>query len=145
MPYRFVNKNKPSAFKSFLANFANLGLNHIVFLILCVIFYVVVTIFIFGQLWNAANFIDSINTSTTNSYGIKILNDNPNFSDNNSSWLTYKTTNGYDNKKIILINNKDSLKKIKENKYELIFKNSSLGFYKILDQKQNCFYLEKYD
>lgn len=75
MPYRFEKKNKPSAFKSFLANFANLGLNDIVFLILCVIFYVVVTIFIFGQLWNAAYFSDSIDTSTTNSYGTKILND----------------------------------------------------------------------
>ena len=36
-------------------------------------------------------------------------------------------------------------KQIKENKCELILKKSSLGFYKILDRKQNCFYLTKYD
>ena len=90
-------------------------------------------------------FIKKITDISDKNLNIKILNDNPNFSDNNSSWLAYKTTNSYDNKKVILINNKDSLKQVKENKYELIFKKSSLGFYKILDQKQNCFYLEKYD
>jgi hypothetical protein len=90
-------------------------------------------------------YIKMITDRSDKNLNIKILNDNPNFSDNNSSWLRYKTNNGYDKKKIILINNKNSLKQIKDNKHELIFKNSNLGFYKILDQKQNCFYLEKYD
>ena len=90
-------------------------------------------------------FIKKITDLSDKNLNIKILNDNPNFSDNNSSWLGYKTNIGYDKKKIILINNKNSLKQIKDNKYELIFKNSNLGFYKILDRKQSCFYLTKYD
>lgn len=77
-------------------------------------------------------------------YNMKILN--PNYSSNNSSWFGYHYTNKkYDEKKLILINNQNNLKKIKKDKFELIFQNKNYGHYKILNQEKSCFFLEKYD
>lgn len=79
-----------------------------------------------------------------NNFNFKILN--PNYSFNNSSWFGYLHTNKqFDNKKLILINSKDNLRKINESKFELFYQNKNLGIYKILNQMQNCFLLEKYD
>lgn len=69
-----------------------------------------------------------------------------NFFFNNSYWMGYLHTNKqFDKDKLILINNKNNLKKIEENKFKLFYQNKNLGFYKILNQEQDCFFLQKYD
>jgi len=77
-------------------------------------------------------------------HNLEILN--PNFSFNNSYWMGYLHTNKqFDKDKLILINNKNNLIKIEENKFKLLYQNKNLGFYKILNQEQDCFFLQKYD
>jgi hypothetical protein len=90
-------------------------------------------------------FINKIKKIHNQKLNIDILNENPNFTFNNSTWFTYNINNDYDKKKIILINNDTSLKHLESDKYQLIFKNKNFGYYKLLKKEKNCFYLEKYD
>jgi hypothetical protein len=90
-------------------------------------------------------FIDKIKKLHNKKLNLEILNENPNFTFNNSTWFAYDIKNVYDKKKIILINNTTSLKHLEGDKYQLIFKNKNFGYYKVLKKEKNCFYLEKYD
>ena len=88
-------------------------------------------------------FIKKIKKIHNQKLNLEILNDNPNFTFNNSLWFTYSVNQNYDKSKIILINNENSLKFLDQNKYQLIFKNKDFGYFKILQRDKNCFYLEK--
>ena len=90
-------------------------------------------------------FINKIKKIHNQKLNIEILNENPNFTFNNSTWFAYNINNDYDKKKIILINNDTSLKHLESDKYQLIFKNKNFGYYKLLKKEKNCFNLEKYD
>ena len=48
-------------------------------------------------------------------------------------------------KKIILINNKNSIDFIDKDRVNLTFKKKQYGTYHIIKKVSNCFYLEKYD
>jgi hypothetical protein len=74
-----------------------------------------------------------------------ILNDNPNFSFNNSIWFRYKPNFKTNKKKVILINNKNSIDFIDKDRVNLTFKKKQYGTYHIIKKVSNCFYLEKYD
>ena len=76
---------------------------------------------------------------------ITILNDNPNFSFNNSVWFKYIPNKEFDEKKIILLNNKNSIEFLNNNKVRLIFKSKDYGIFSILTQFEDCYYLEKND
>jgi hypothetical protein len=88
-------------------------------------------------------FIKKIKKTHNQKLNLKILNDNPNFTFNNSTWFAYNVNKDYDEDKIILINNVNSLKYLDENKYQLFFKNKNLGYFKILHKDKNCFYLKR--
>ena len=76
---------------------------------------------------------------------IPILNDNPNFSFNNSVWFKYIPNKEFDENKIILLNNKNSIEFLNNNKVRLIFKSKDYGIFSILTQFEDCYYLEKND
>jgi len=76
---------------------------------------------------------------------IPILNDNPNFSFNNSVWFKYIPNKEFDENKIILLNNKNSIEFLNNNKVRLIFKSKDYGIFSILNQFEDCYYLEKND
>tara|TARA_Y100000590_G_C15735469_1_gene1018369 strand:- start:2909 stop:3382 length:474 start_codon:yes stop_codon:yes gene_type:complete len=90
-------------------------------------------------------FINNIYKSFNINENVLILNDNPNFSFNNSIWFKYNPNFKTNKKKIILINNKSSLDFIDKDKVNLIFKKEKYGTYRILKNISNCFYMEKYD
>jgi len=88
-------------------------------------------------------FIKKISKIYNKKLNLRVLNDNPNFTFNNSTWFTYNVNKDYDKDKIILINNINSLKYLDENKYQLIFKNKNLGYFKILQKDNTCFFLQR--
>ena len=87
-------------------------------------------------------FINKIYKNYNINENILILNDNPNFTFNDSIWFKY-TPNV--KKKIILINNNNSIDFIDKDRVNLTFKKKQYGIYRILKNESNCFYLEKYD
>tara|TARA_B100000586_G_C20024615_1_gene390566 strand:- start:70 stop:543 length:474 start_codon:yes stop_codon:yes gene_type:complete len=100
----------------------------------------------YGYCKNASyGFINDIYEKNLIDENIEILNDNPNFAFNNSIWFKFKPNNKKNKKKIILLNNKNSVDFINENKVKLIFKEKEYGIYKVLKKENNCFYLEKND
>ena len=100
----------------------------------------------YGYCENASyGFINDIYKKNLVYENIEILNDNPNFSFNNSIWFKFKPNSKQNEKKIILLNNKNSIEFINENKVKLIFKKKEYGIYKVLKKENNCFYLEKND
>ena len=60
---------------------------------------------------------------------IEILNDNDNFSFNNSIWFKYKVNQPTSKEQIILINNQKSIDFINNEKVRLTFKGKDYGFY----------------
>ena len=90
-------------------------------------------------------FINNIYNSFNINENILILNDNPNFSFNNSIWFKYKPNFKTNKKKVILINNKNSIDFIDKDRVNLTFKKKQYGTYNIIKKVSNCFYLEKYD
>ena len=76
---------------------------------------------------------------------ITILNDNPNFSFNNSVWFNYMPNKEFDENKIILLNNKNSIEFLNNDKVRLIFKSKDYEIFSILTQFEDCYYLEKND
>ena len=100
----------------------------------------------YGYCGNASyGFINYIFENYEISENPLILNDNPNFSFNNSVWFKYKINKDTNIRKIILINNIDSLKYVNKDIVSLSFKKKDFGLYKIIENKKNCFYLEKND
>ena len=90
-------------------------------------------------------FINSIYKNYNINENILILNDNTNFTFNNSIWFKYKPNVKTNKKKIILINNNNSIDFIDNNKINLTFKKKQYGTYSVIENNDNCFYLEKYD
>ena len=90
-------------------------------------------------------FINKIYKNYNINENILILNDNPNFTFNDSIWFKYKPNFKTNKKKIILINNNNSIDFIDKDKINLTFKKKQYGIYRILKNESNCFYLEKYD
>lgn len=88
-------------------------------------------------------FIDDIFEENLINKNIEILNDNPNFSFNNSIWFKYKVNKPISKNQIILLNNKKSIETLNNGKVRLIFKNEDYGFYRIFKKVDNCYYLEK--
>ena len=90
-------------------------------------------------------FINEIYKEYSIKENILILNDNPNFSFNNSVWFKYIPNKKLNKKKIILLNNNNSLELVDEKKARLTFKNKKFGIYSILKNENDCFFLEKHD
>ena len=90
-------------------------------------------------------FINNIYKSFNIKENIMILNDNPNFTFNDSIWFKYNPNFETNKKKIILINNKNSLNFIDKDRANLIFKKKQYGTYLVVKNISNCFYLEKHD
>ena len=87
-------------------------------------------------------FIDDVFKENVINQNIEILNDNNNFSFNNSIWFKYKVNQSTSKEQIILINNKNSINFIKNKKVRLIFKGKDYGFYRIIKKVDNCYYLK---
>ena len=88
-------------------------------------------------------FIDDIFEENSINKNIEILNDNPNFSFNNSVWFRYKVNYPLSKDQIILLNNRNSIEFLKNKKVRLIFKNKDYGFFKIIKKIDDCYYLKK--
>ena len=87
-------------------------------------------------------FIDDIFKENTINKNIEILNDNPNFSFNNSIWFKFKVDQPTSKKQVILLNNKNSIEFFDNEKVRLIFKNKDYGFYKVVKKFDNCYFLK---
>jgi len=74
---------------------------------------------------------------------ILILNDNANFSVNNSIWFKFKLKNKINSNYIILLNNNKSISSVEKDNIQLKFKNEISGNYKIIEKFENCFFLSK--
>jgi hypothetical protein len=88
-------------------------------------------------------FIDEIYKENSIIGNIEILNDNPNFSFNNSIWFNYKINQPTDKNQVILLNNKKSIEFLNDGKIRLVFKDVDYGVYKIIKNIDNCYYLKK--
>ena len=88
-------------------------------------------------------FIDEIYKENSITGNIEILNDNPNFSFNNSIWFNYKINQPIDKNQVILLNNKKSIEFLNDGKIRLVFKDVDYGVYKIIKNIDNCYYLKK--
>ena len=99
-----------------------------------------------GYCENASyGFINDVYNENLIKKNIEILNDNSNFTFNNSIWFKYYTNVEIDKNKIILLNNKNSIYYIDNDTVKLTFKKKVYGIYKISKKFDNCFYLEKND
>ena len=87
-------------------------------------------------------FIDDVFKENVINQNIVILNDNDNFSFNNSIWFKYKVNQSTSKEQIILINNQKSIDFIKNEKVRLIFKGKDYGFFRVIKQIDNCYYLK---
>ena len=90
-------------------------------------------------------FINDIYNENQIKKNIEILNDNSNFTFNNSVWFKYYTNVKLDKDRIIFLNNKNSIYYIDEDTVKLTFKKKVYGVYKILKKFDNFFYLKKND
>ena len=88
-------------------------------------------------------FIDDVYKENFIKNNIEILNDNPNFSVNNSMWFKYKINLPTSKNEIILINNKSSIKILNDGKVKVKFKEKDYGVYNIIKKIDNCYYLKK--
>tara|TARA_B100000795_G_C22754104_1_gene420704 strand:- start:421 stop:864 length:444 start_codon:yes stop_codon:yes gene_type:complete len=88
-------------------------------------------------------FINDVYRENTFATNVEILNDDPNFTFNNSVWFKFKINTKINENVIILLNNKNSLDYIDNSTVKLTFKKKVYGIYKILKRVDNCFYLEK--
>ena len=87
-------------------------------------------------------FIDDVFKENVINQNIEILNDNDNFSFNNSIWFKYKVNQSTSKEQIILINNRKSIDLINNEKVRLIFKGKDYGFFRVIKQIDNCYYLK---
>ena len=88
-------------------------------------------------------FIDDVFIENVINENIEILNDNDNFTFNNSIWFKFKVNQPTSKEQIILLNNQKSIEFKKNKKVKLIFKGKDYGFYKIKKKVDNCYYLKK--
>ncbi len=88
-------------------------------------------------------FIDDVFKENVINENIEILNDNGNFSFNNSIWFKFKVNQPISKEQVILLNNQKSIEFEKNKKVKLIFKGKDYGFYRIKKKVDNCYYLKK--
>ena len=88
-------------------------------------------------------FIKNINKKYNIKKNFLILNDNPDFTFNNSNWFFYKIGKKVSDENIILINNKNSLVFLNNNYVNIQFRNKTYKNYKIISGFNNCYYLKK--
>lgn len=86
-------------------------------------------------------FIDDVFNENKISQNIEILNEDYSF--NNSVWFKYKVNQPISKEEIILINNQKSIEFIKNKKVRLTYKGKDYGFYRIIKEVENCYYLKK--
>lgn len=86
-------------------------------------------------------FIDDVFNENKISQNIEILNEDYSF--NNSIWFKYKVNQPISKEEIILINNQKSIEFIKNKKVRLTYKGQDYGFYRIIKEVENCYYLKK--
>ena len=86
-------------------------------------------------------FIDDVFNENKISQNIEILNEDYSF--NNSIWFKYKVNQPISKEEIILINNQKSIEFIKNKKVKLTYKGQDYGFYRIIKEVENCYYLKK--
>ena len=86
-------------------------------------------------------FIDDVFNENNISQNIEILNEDYSF--NNSTWFKYKVNQPISKEEIILINNQKSIEFIKNKKVRLTYKGKDYGFYRIIKEVENCYYLKK--
>tara|TARA_A100001234_G_scaffold190063_1_gene175960 strand:- start:39 stop:470 length:432 start_codon:yes stop_codon:yes gene_type:complete len=86
-------------------------------------------------------FIDDVFNENKISQNIEILNEDYSF--NNSIWFKYKVNQPISKEEIILINNQKSIEFIKNKKVRLTYKGIDYGFYRIIKEVENCYYLKK--
>ena len=86
-------------------------------------------------------FIDDVFNENKISQNIEILNEDYSF--NNSIWCKYKVNQPISKEEIILINNQKSIEFIKNKKVRLTYKGQDYGFYRIIKEVENCYYLKK--
>ena len=86
-------------------------------------------------------FIDDVFNENKISQNIEILNEDYSF--NNSIWFKYKVNQPISKEEIILINNQKSIEFIKNKKVRLTYKGKDYGFYRIIKEVENCYYLKK--
>ena len=88
-------------------------------------------------------FINDVFKENMIKQNIEILNDNDNFTFNNSIWFKYKVNQSTSKEQIILLNNQKSIDFKKNEKVRLIYKGKDYGFYRIIKKVDNCYYLKK--
>ena len=86
-------------------------------------------------------FIDDVFNENNISQNIEILNEDYSF--NNSIWFKYKVNQPISKEEIILINNQKSIEFIKNKKVRLTYKGQDYGFYRIIKEVEDCYYLKK--
>ena len=86
-------------------------------------------------------FIDDVFNENKISQNIEILNEDYSF--NNSILFKYKVNQPISKEEIILINNQKSIEFIKNKKVRLTYKGKDYGFYRIIKEVENCYYLKK--
>ena len=86
-------------------------------------------------------FIDDVFNENKINQNIEILNEDYSF--NNSVWFKYKVNQPISKEEIILINNQKSIEFIKNKKVRLTYKGKDYGFYRIIKEVENCYYLKK--
>ena len=86
-------------------------------------------------------FIDDVFNENKISQNIEILNEDYSF--NNSIWFKYKVNQPISKEEIILINNQKSIEFIKNKKVRLTYKGQDYGFYRIIKEVEDCYYLKK--
>ena len=86
-------------------------------------------------------FIDDVFNENKISQNIEILNEDYSF--NNSIWFKYKVNQPISKEEIILINNQKSIEFTKNKKVRLKYKGKDYGFYRIIKEVENCYYLKK--
>ena len=73
-------------------------------------------------------------------FNIRIINEATKPS---SEWFYYKINADYDQKRLIVLNNINTIKFLNSDNVNVLFENKNLGIFKVVIRVKNCFLLEK--
>jgi hypothetical protein len=73
-------------------------------------------------------------------FNIRIINEATKPS---SEWFYYKINTDYDQKRLIVLNNINTIKFLNSGNVNVLFENKNLGIFKVVIRVKNCFLLEK--
>jgi hypothetical protein len=73
-------------------------------------------------------------------FNIRIINEATKPS---SEWFYYKINADYDQKRLIVLNNINTIKFLNSDNVNVLFENKNLGIFKVVLRVKNCFLLEK--